>query len=77
LLHHHRQNNIDQHDLNVKEYKLVHVGQDVVMHGQVEVKHDQDVVLLVQQGLHYNRQLDRNYRLVDVQLIVQHQLLWN
>jgi hypothetical protein len=77
LLHHHPQNNIDQHDLNVKEYKLVHVGQDVVMHGQVEVKHDQDVVLLVQQGLHYNRQLDRNYRLVDVQLIVQHQLLWN
>jgi hypothetical protein len=34
---------------------LEYVDQDVVMHDQIEVQHDQDVVLLVQQNHQYRK----------------------
>jgi hypothetical protein len=79
LPHHHLRYNIDRHGLIVKEVKKPLVGQDAVMHALVEVKHDQDVVLLVQQDLNHLhiRKLDNNYQSFDVQIIHRHQLVLN
>jgi hypothetical protein len=63
----------------VKVINQWYVDQDVVMHDQVEVKHDQDVVLLVQQSWNHRqiKQMDNNYQLLDVRMIDRHQLIWS
>jgi hypothetical protein len=50
LLHRHPHYNIDQRDLIVN---VRYVDQDVVMPDRVEVKHDQDVVMLVRLNLNH------------------------
>jgi hypothetical protein len=63
----------------VKVINQWYVDQDVVMHDQVEVKHGQDVVLLVQQSWNHRqiKQMDNNYQLLDVRMIDRYQLIWS